>query len=496
MTILDTVPNYGSTACLDTLRASEYGYLDEQAHIYLDYTGAGLAARAQHRAHQARLAGTVFGNPHSGNPASVASTELVSRARARVLEHFKASPDEYMVVFTANASGAARLVGEAYPFRRRARLVLTADNHNSVNGIREFAARRHARVIYVPTRRPDLYVDVAALDKALSRPHGLFAPSCVARLSAADTGHRRSGLFAYPAQSNFSGVRHPLAWVSMAQDRGFDVLLDAAAYIPTSILDLSVVKPEFVTVSWYKLFGYPTGVGCLVMRRDAAARLNRPWFSGGTVQAVTVGTPWHALSLDETAFEDGTVNYLSIPDVVVGLDWLDSIGMPLIQTRVRCLTAYCLGRLSRLRHSDGGPMVEVYGPTDVVEDARGGTIAFNFLDSRGCWVDERLVELESAAAGISLRTGCFCNPGASEGAFGLDVASLSPLLRFVRLRKSRRFVLEDMLRLIGMPTGGAVRISFGLVSTAKDVDRFIAFAEKTYKDRATSGEGLPTRERC
>ncbi|KAJ4364783.1 hypothetical protein N0V85_009280, partial [Neurospora sp. IMI 360204] len=141
---------------------------------------------------------------------------------------------------------------------------------------------------------------------------------------------RRNGLFAYPAQSNFTGVRHPLHWVPLAQSRGYDVLLDAAAYLPTSRLDLSGdIKPEFIIVSWYKLFGYPTGVGSLIVKRSALAKLRRPWFSGGTVKAVTVGVKWHQLSdrLEE-AFEDGTVNFLSIPEVAVGLDWLDSKDNP------------------------------------------------------------------------------------------------------------------------------------------------------------------------
>jgi len=132
-------PDYERTRLLDELRRTEYGYLDEQGHVYLDYTGAGLAARSQYRAHTERLAGTLFGNPHSSNPTSEAATELVERARARVLRHFNADPDRYAAVFTANATGAARLVGEAYPFSRRTRLVLTVDNHNSVNGLREFA---------------------------------------------------------------------------------------------------------------------------------------------------------------------------------------------------------------------------------------------------------------------------------------------------------------------------------------------------------------------
>ena len=50
---------------------------------------------------------------------------------------------------------------------------------------------------------------------------------------------RRRGLFAYPAQSNFSGVQHSLAWIEVAHEHGYDVLLDAAAYVPSNRLDLS-----------------------------------------------------------------------------------------------------------------------------------------------------------------------------------------------------------------------------------------------------------------
>ena len=465
---LAAYPEYAETGELDELRVREYGYLDEQGHLYLDYTGAGLAARAQYRTHAERLSGNLFGNPHSVNPTSEASTDLVERARARVLEHFNASPDEYTAVFTPNATGAARLVGEAYPFTRRTRLVLTFDNHNSVNGLREFARRRHARTVYVPTQAPELRVDTAVLADALA--------------------HGRRGLFAYPAQSNFSGVRHPLDWIGLAQGLGYDVLLDAAAYLPTSTLDLSVVRPEFVMVSWYKLFGYPTGVGCLVARRDALARLVRPWFSGGTIQAVSVGMPWHTMAPDEIAFEDGTVNFLAIPDVHFGLDWLAGIGVPLIGTRVRCLTGWLLRRLSELRHGDGSPMIRVYGPMGT--DDRGGTVTFNFLDPEGNVVDERLVATETAAARISLRTGCFCNPGVGEDAFGLDMRALRAL------RGARTESLDEYLQLIGLPTAGAIRVSLGLVSTVDDVDRFITFAERTYRDRVPDTTGLPPRERC
>src|SRR5258708_37886167 len=89
------------------------------------------------------------------------------------------------------------------------------------------------------------------------------------------------GFFRSPPQRNVSVVQHPLRWIQSAHEQGYDVLLDAAAYVPANRLDLSVVKPDFVPVSWYKVFGYPTGIGCLIARREALGRLWRPWVAGG-----------------------------------------------------------------------------------------------------------------------------------------------------------------------------------------------------------------------
>jgi len=475
---LAAYPGYEATFRLDELRAAEYSYLDAGGHVYLDYTGAGLAARSQLLAHEARLRSGVYGNPHSENPTSSAATLLVERTRATVLQYFNATADEYAVVFTPNATGACRLVGEAYPFGRLSRFVLTADNHNSVNGIREYAARHGARVAYVGLNGPELRVGEADMLAATGRGRG-----------------ERPGLFAYPAQSNFSGVRYPLSWVYRAQAAGYDVLLDAAAFVPTSRLDLSVVKPEFVTISWYKVFGFPTGVGCLLARRDALARLRRPWFSGGTIMGVSVAGRWHKMLAGAAGFEDGTVNFLSIPDVAVGLDWISGIGIDLIHQRVGMLTSWLLECLGRMRHSSGAPMILVYGPPSSV--ARGGTVALNFLDPDGRVVDERAVARDASAAGISLRTGCFCNPGAGEAAFGLTGGQLRNAWRTLsRERGHGTPTVEDYLSLVGMPTGGAVRVSLGVASTLDDVDAFLNFAERTYRDRRPDLTGLAPRHGC
>ncbi|MGY4922777.1 aminotransferase class V-fold PLP-dependent enzyme [Streptomyces sp. 900105755] len=452
------------------LRAREFGYLDEGGHTYLDHTGAGLPPRSLVMGSARRITGGLFGNPHSESPASRASGLLLAEARRAVLRHFNADPDEYAVIFTPNATGALRLVGEAYPFTRGSRLVMSLDNHNSVNGLREYARARGATTVYVP----GLHLDAGRLRAALSPP---------------GPGRGAGGLLAYPAQSNFTGVQHSLDWIDTARSHGYDVLLDAAAFAPTNVLDLSRHHPDFTAVSWYKVFGHPTGIGSLIARRAALAKLRRPWFSGGTIYAVSAQAQWHVLAADEAAFEDGTVNFLSVPDVTAGLAWIDGIGMDRIHAHVTALTRQLLTGLRALRHSDGSPLVRVYG-TDRPGADRGGTVALNVLGADGRIVDERVVTRDSAAHGISLRTGCFCNPGAGEEAFDL------PLTRLLSAADTQVASLDEYLELLGLPSAGAVRVSLGVSSQPGDIETFLTFVAETYRDRVPTATGLAARESC
>jgi molybdenum cofactor sulfurtransferase len=447
-------PQFAATHVLDELRLAEYGRLDRLGHIYLDYTGGGLYADSQVRAHTELLLSHVFGNPHSTNPTSLAMTERVEQARAYVLEFFNAAPEEYAVIFTSNASGALKLVGEAYPFGPGDHYLLTFDNHNSVNGIREFARAKGAQVTYAPVLPPDLYIDADKLAACLD----LAWPG----------GHN---LLAYPAQSNFSGVQHSLEWIAQAQAKGWDVLLDAAAFVPTNRLDLSRWQPDFITLSFYKMFGYPTGVGCLLARRAALAKLHRPWFAGGTITVASVQGDRYYLHEGAEAFEDGTLNYLTLPAVEIGLRHLAQIGLDMIHTRVACLTAWLLDQLTALRHRNGLPLVRLYGPVNT--SRRGGTITLNFYDSAGHFIDHRLVEQRANEVNISLRTGCFCNPGGGELALGISAEELSACF----VRSPQRLTFDEFRRCIDDKSTGAVRISVGLVTTFADVYRFIQFAQ-------------------
>ena len=468
---LKEYPTYKETHILDQLRQTEYRRLDEQKQVYLDYTGGGLYAESQLDKHFVMLRQNVFGNPHSANPTSLAMTDLVEGTREYVLHYFNASPEEYTAVFTPNASGALKHVGESYPFTTGSQYVLTYDNHNSVNGIREFAKSRGAKFTYVPLTIPDLRIDQEKLTDILE---------------TADPNYHN--LFAYPAQSNFSGVKHPLELIELAHSKGWDVLLDAAAFLPTNRLDLSVVKPDFVSMSFYKMFGYPTGIGMLLIHKRVFNKLHRPWFAGGTVNFASVQGQGHYLAKNEAAFEDGTVDYLNIPAVKLGLKHLESIGIDVIGERVRCLTGWLLSQLYDLRHSNGRPMVRLYGPINT--DMRGGTITLNFYDPDEKFLDYRRIEELANHEGISIRTGCFCNPGAGELAEGLTAEDMRAGLEEAEDMNLPRFV--QLIQHKGSnKSAGAIRISVGIATNFADVEKFLDFA-RSLRDKTDLNLGKVT----
>src|SRR3954452_20967550 len=276
----------------DEVRDRAFSRLDAQHHAYLDYGGSALYGDSQLRAHHEMLRGGIFGNPHSDSAPSRASTEVMDGARRRLLRFLDVDESTHDVIFTANTSAAIKLVAEAYPFSKERGCFLAADNHNSVNGIREYARRAGGPVRYLPLD-PDLRLLDAEMLLAEASLHG-------------------EGLVAFPAQSNFSGVQHPLDFVMKARALGFGTLLDAAAFIPSHALSLRDCPADFAALSFYKLFGYPTGLGALVARRDTLERLRRPWLGGGTVRFASVAAERHELWPRHEGFEDGTANFLGI----------------------------------------------------------------------------------------------------------------------------------------------------------------------------------------
>ncbi|MEM9833291.1 MAG: aminotransferase class V-fold PLP-dependent enzyme [Bacteroidota bacterium] len=425
----------------------EFSRLEKQGHTYLDYTGGGLYGESQLQKHFELLNQQTLGNPHSTNPTSQYATTLVEDTRQAVIEYFSAY--DYHCIFTQNASSAIKIIGECYPFDNTSQLLLLSDNHNSVNGLRSYCGSRGGKYRYADLQA-DLTIDAPQLSAQLSLPR--------------PANHR---LFAFPAQSNVSGVKHNLDWIPLAQREGWEVLLDAAAFVPTSLLDLSIIQPDFVSLSFYKMFGYPTGVGCLLVKKSKFDKLIKPWFAGGTVRLASVRTNRHFLADGHERFENGTVDYLSIPAVKVGLDFINEIGMERINHRITSLSEYLYHGLQKIRHTTGEPVVQVYGPED--RKNVGGTCTMNFYDILGKRYHFQFIEDQANQQKISLRSGCFCNPGIDEAQHSI---SPSDLENHFTSRKTRSY--REVSEQLGH-TRGAVRVSVGVATRKKDLDCFLKF---------------------
>lgn len=461
-------PDWLLTSRIDSLRSKDYPRLAASKQAYLDYTGASLQSDSQVKRHAQLLNSVLLGNPHSINTPSENAAKLISECRTAILKYFNASNQEYEVIFTPNATYALRLVGEHYGFGPGKQLLLTNDNHNSVNGISVFAKKAGSNVKRLPLTKSELRLDLSAANAALA--------------SLASSNHNKPGLFAFPAQSNFSGVLHPLELIKKAQEHGWDVLLDTAAFTPTNALDLNRFKPEFACISFYKMFGYPTGIGCLIAKKSSLSSWKQNWFAGGNVKHFVAAADLAVPMEGAAAFEDGTVDFLMIPAVTIGLDHLKSIGITTINKRVGSLTGWTLQQMQSLKHESGAPLVTLLGPTNTKE--RGGSIAFALKDSRNRMHDFRKVCALAAKQGLSLRSGFFCNPGAGEAAFGVNIEMLKPLLQ-----QSDRFDFFELRQFLRNTQGfdiGAIRASYGIASDFSDAWRLVQFLKQFINTTTTA----------
>jgi selenocysteine lyase/cysteine desulfurase len=158
--------------------------------------------------------------------------------------------------------------------------------------------------------------------------------------------------------------------------------------------------------------------------------------------------------------------------VEIGLKHIESIGYDVIHERVRSLTGWLLENLTSMKNANGTQLVRMYGPTRI--EKRGGAVTVNFYDPNNEPLDHRFIEQQANEANISLRTGCFCNPGAGEVALEISRVELDVCFTLAGLED--RLTVDDFRSCIDGKSTGAVRISVGMISNFNDIQGFLAFA--------------------
>ncbi|XP_050419672.1 molybdenum cofactor sulfurase 1 isoform X2 [Adelges cooleyi] len=440
---------------------------------YLDHAGSALYADSQIDAVMFDLKTNLYGNPHSSGQPSTACEEIIDRVRFKILKHFNTNTEKYSVIFTSGATGALKTVAECFAWHDKCHqsnehasdcqwqgsaFAYTQDNHTSVLGMRELAEN--------------------VQDVCLTRIQISDAPNT--DLSVCPKSG--NSLFVYPAQSNFSGYKYPLSWIRKCQNGALDrytensgskwyVLLDAASHVSTDYLDLSEYSPDFVAVSFYKMFGYPTGIGALLVHnRTGANALNRKRYYGGGTVEITLARNRHHVPKTTTLhewFEDGTVDFLSIIAIDHGLNTLRELAGPMqsVSQRVFELAAYLYAKMCTARHGNQKPLFRIYTDSDYTcREFQGGVVNFNVLRANGEHVGYNEVRNVADNNGIVLRVGCFCNPGACQTHLNLSDQQIQN-----NHQKTGHVCGDDIDLIDGTPTG-SVRVSFGYQSCVSDAD--------------------------
>ncbi|XP_070018899.1 molybdenum cofactor sulfurase isoform X2 [Nicotiana sylvestris] len=467
---------------IDEIRATEFKRLNST--VYLDHAGATLYSESQMEAIFKDLNTTVYGNPHSQSSCSLASEDIVAKARQQVLNFFNASPREYSCIFTSGATSALKLVGETFPWSSQSSFMYSVENHNSVLGIREYALSKGAAAFAVDIEE-STHLGESESPKSnlkLTQHHVQRRSEC-GELKEGTTGNAYN-LFAFPSECNFSGRKFDPYLVKVIKEeserilgssqygRGcWLVLIDAAKGCATDPADLSKFKADFVVFSFYKLFGYPTGLGALIVRNDAAKLMKKTYFSGGTVAAAIADIDFFKRREGvEEFFEDGTISFLSIAAIQHGFRIMNMLTTSSISRHTASLAAYVRNKLLALKHENGEFVCTLYG---LLSSEMGPTVSFNMKRPDGTWYGYREVEKLATLAGIQLRTGCFCNPGACAKYLGLSHLDLLSNI------EAGHVCWDDRDMLHGKPTG-AIRVSFGYMSTFEDVMKFVNFVENNF----------------
>lgn len=451
---------------------------DSKTRIYLDHAGATIAPKSLISAAFADLLSfQSHGNPHSHS----AYEEVLGQARAVVLSHFHASPEVYDVIFTSGATQSLKLVAETFNYGPNGRFYHPINVHTSVLGMRAFAPSSHSFPSNV------LYQDRQSNhDPSTSRDDSI---TCHAQV--------KFNLLAVAGECNFSGAKCSLLSAALwAGELDAYWLLDAAklaATSPVHLDDLPVhLQPHFFAASFYKMFGYPTGLGLLLVKKECRVVLKKKYYGGGSIAAAAADSNWVSFRTSlQDSLTDGTSHYQGIMAIKRGMEALLRLGgMAEIQRRTGMLTRELAVKLAGLRHGQSGlPLCTIYGK-HLIEDEgdddfheyisrQGPTVTFTLCWQDGSPVGHTEVGALAVAESIIVRTGCFCNPGGCQESLNQSSDDMKANLLLGRTCAGT----DGQGDIINGRQTGAVRVSLGWSSTRSHCDRFVAFLMKHFLDR-------------
>ncbi len=346
----------------------------------------------------------VNANIHRGvHHLSNVCTDLYEKARQIVARHLNAA-DSSEIVFTRNTTESINLVAYAYGDKFVGPgdevVVSEMEHHSNIVPWQLLCQRRGAKLLVAKVS------DHGELD--MGQLAGLLS--------------ERTRIVSIAHVSNVMGsVNDVRTIVGMAHSVGAVAVVDAAQSVPHQAIDVQSIGCDFLAFSGHKVYA-PLGSGALYGRRDLLNAMN-PWMAGGEMidKVSFAGTTFAEPPLK---FEAGTPDYAAAIALGAALDYVDGIGMDVIEAHEASLVKRTLDGLLAI------PGVRVIG------QAENHASAVSFLVDSIHPYDAGMI-LDKL--GIAVRTGHHC---------------AQPLM--------------DRFGIVG-----TVRASFALYNTADEVDALL-----------------------
>ena len=418
---------------IDNIRENDFKRLKD--FVYFDYSGSGLFPESAFKTWSEFMVSNLLMNPHSSSLESLcSSSDIIASTRMEVKKFFNCV-DTHEVIFVRNATEGCKLVGYNFDWQPKSNYVMLDVNHTSIAGIQAIAPKT-------------VVLGEAGLSE-FSLCDDSMAPQLVA----------------FPLQCNMTGKRYSFHF----KDANIYTLVDAASYCATSPLNLADRSADFVVLSFYKIFGFPTGLGALLCSKRGAEVLKKRYFGGGTVSLHSSSDSYVEFKNDLCArFEDGTLPFMEISSLKFFMKYWDEKfeGIRSISNHSQAIKDYAFDKLAALRYKNGVPLVIFYSR----KEKNGPIINFNLQNDDQSPIGYSHVRKLAEMNGILMRSGTFCNSGALKNSLNL---SLEELLE----QKKNGWVCGGNMDVMNGHHTGSLRLSFGAISTIQEVEKFLSMLQ-------------------
>jgi cysteine desulfurase/selenocysteine lyase len=286
-------------------------------------------------------------NVHRGvHTLGARATKAYEEARAKVT-HFIHAKRMEEVIFTRGTTASINLVASSYGravFKEGDEIVISAmEHHSNLLPWQQVAKATGAVLKYIPLQE-----------------NGTFSIE-----DAASTITNRTKLVAVSHISNVLGIANPVKeMAALAHKHGAVMLVDGAQSIAHIKVDVQELDCDFYVFSGHKMCG-PTGIGVLYGKGELLEKMEPVEFGGEMIDEVGLyDATWKQLPWK---FEAGTPIIAGAIGLGTAIDFLEQIGLDVIEAHDQYLTRYALEQMKQL---DG---FTLYGP----DEGRCGLITFN-----------------------------------------------------------------------------------------------------------------------